>query len=215
MAFYNTILNLCKMPVHLLYRLRAVGVENIPETGCILASNHTSFVDVFLISVAARRQVRYMAKKELFKIPLLGSLIASLGAYPVNRGGADVSSIKRTIQLIENGDLIGIFPQGHRFGKTDPRTTPVKGGVGMIAYHAKACVVPAFVEKVGVFRVNTVQFGKPIPYDQLGFVNGGVKEYQSAAEKIFTRVCALQYGEDTVLLSGTNTDNVSETEVTP
>ncbi len=203
MAYYETMYKIFAGPIRFLYRLRAVGVENIPETGCILASNHTAFSDVLVISAAARRQVRYMAKKELFKIPLLAQLIASLGAYPVNRGGADVSSIKKTIKMLEGGDLIGIFPQGHRFGRTDPRTTPVKGGVGMIAYHTKACVVPAFVDsargKTSVLRKNTVYFGKPIPFDQLGFVNGGVKEYQSAAEKIFTAVCALKYGEGTVL----------------
>ncbi len=205
MAYYETMYKIFAGPIRLLYRLRAVGVENIPETGCILAANHTAFSDVLVLSAAARRQVRYMAKKELFKIPLLAQLITSLGAYPVNRGGADVTSIKRTIRMLQEGELIGIFPQGHRYGRRDPRTTPVKGGIGMIAYHTKACVVPAFVDsargKTGMFRVNTVYFGEPIPFEELGFVNGGVKEYQSAAERIFTGVCALKYGEDTVLVS--------------
>ncbi len=203
MAYYETMYKIFAGPIRALYRLRAVGVENIPETGCILASNHTAFSDVLVLSAAARRQVRYMAKKELFRIPLLAQLITSLGAYPVNRGGADVSSIKRTIRMLQDGELIGIFPQGHRFGRRDPRTTPVKGGIGMIAYHTKACVVPAFVDsargKTGMLRKNTVYFGKPIPFEELGFTNGGVREYQSAAEKIFTEVCALKYGEDTVL----------------
>ena len=201
MSFYKTMYKIFAAPVRWVYRLRSVGVENIPETGCILASNHTAFSDVLIISAAAKRQVRYMAKKELFKIPLLAQLITGLGAYPVNRGGADVGSIKRTIHMLEEeGELIGIFPQGHRHGRVDPRTTEVKGGIGMIAYHTKSDIIPAFVDskrgKTGMFRRNTVIFGKPIPYDALGFVNGGVKEYQSAAELIFRKVCALKYGEE-------------------
>ena len=199
MSFYRTIYKIFSAPVSWVYRLRVVGVENIPQNGCILASNHTAFSDVLILSAAARRQVRYMAKKELFKIPLLSQLITALGAYPVNRGGADVSSIKRTIHMLEEGELIGIFPQGHRYGGVDPRTTSVKGGVGMIAYHTHADVIPAYVDskrgKTGMFRRNTVIFGKPIPYSELGFVNGGVKEYQRAAEIVFQKVCALKYGE--------------------
>lgn len=200
MSFYKTMYKIFAAPVRWVYRLRSVGVENIPETGCILASNHTAFSDVLIISAAAKRQVRYMAKKELFKIPLLAQLITGLGAYPVNRGGADVGSIKRTIRMLEEGELIGIFPQGHRHGRVDPRTTEVKGGIGMIAYHTKSDVIPAFVDskrgKTGMFRRNTVIFGTPIPYADLGFVNGGVKEYQHAAEYIFKKVCALKYGEE-------------------
>lgn len=198
MSFYRTIYKIFSAPVRWAYRLRVVGEENIPKDGCILASNHTAFSDVLILSAAARRQVRYMAKKELFKIPLLSQLITALGAYPVNRGGADVSSIKRTIHMIEEGELIGIFPQGHRYGGVDPRTTSVKGGVGMIAYHTHASVLPAYVDskrrKTGMFRRNTVIFGKPIPYEELGFVNGGVKEYQHAADLVFQKVCELKYG---------------------
>jgi len=200
MSFYRTMYKIFAPVVRWAYRLQAVHAENLPDTGCILASNHTAFDDVLIISAAARRQVRYMAKKELFKIPLLAQLITGLGAYPVNRGGADVGSIKRTIRMLEEGELIGIFPQGHRHGRSDPRTTEVKGGIGMIAYHTKSDVIPVFLDsrrgKTGIFRRNTVIFGKPIPYDQLGFVNGGVKEYQHAAELIFKKVCALKYGEE-------------------
>ncbi len=211
MSFYRTIYKIFSAPVSWVYRLRVVGVENIPQNGCILASNHTAFSDVLILSAAARRQVRYMAKKELFKIPLLSQLITALGAYPVNRGGADVSSIKRTIHMLEEGELIGIFPQGHRYGGVDPRTTPVKGGVGMIAYHTHADVIPAYVDskrgKTGMFRRNTVIFGEPIPYSQLGFVNGGVKEYQHAAEIVFQKVCALKYGETAAVPTETTAED--------
>ncbi|MGN1410627.1 MAG: lysophospholipid acyltransferase family protein, partial [Eubacteriales bacterium] len=88
MSFYRWFYNTFEPFVSWIYRIERVGVENIPEDGAILASNHTSFSDVLVISAAAKRQVRYMAKKELFKTPLK-PLITALGAYPVDRSGAD------------------------------------------------------------------------------------------------------------------------------
>lgn len=199
MTFYQWIYKTFEPAVSALYRIEARGVENIPADGAIVASNHTAFSDVLVISAAARRQVRYMAKKELFRIPLLAPLIKALGAYPVNRGGPDVSSIKRTIELIEAGELIGIFPQGHRYGGQDPRTTEVKAGVGMIAYRTKAAVVPVFLDskrgKTGMFRKNIVTFGTPLRFEDLEFVKGGVPEYTRASQIIFSHICEIKYGK--------------------
>ena len=199
MTFYQWIYNTLGPAVSALYRIEAHGVENIPADGAIVASNHTSFADVLVISAAAKRQVRYMAKKELFKIPLLAPLIKALGAYPVNRGGPDVSSIKRTIELIEGGELIGIFPQGHRYGGQDPRTTEIKAGIGMITYRTKAPVVPVFLDgksgKTRMFRKNVITFGEPIRFEELEFVKGGMTEYTRASQIIFNRICEIKYGK--------------------
>lgn len=198
MTFYEWIYKIFEPAVSLVYRIEAVGVENIPDGGAILASNHTAFSDVLVISAAAKRQVRYMAKKELFKTPL-APLIKALGAYPVDRGGVDVGSIKKTISLIGHGELVGIFPQGHRQGRKDPRETEIKSGVGMIAYHTKACVIPVFLDnsrmKTGMFRKNRVTFGKCISYEELGYKSGGRVEYMNASRLIFDRICAIKYGK--------------------
>ena len=199
MTFYEWIYKIFEPAVSALYRIEAHGVENIPADGAIVAANHTSFADVLVISAAAKRQVRYMAKKELFKIPLLAPLIKALGAYPVNRGGPDVSSIKKTIELIESGELIGIFPQGHRYGGQDPRKTEIKAGVGMIAYRTKTPVVPVFLDskkgKTSMFRKNAVTFGEPIRFEELEFVKGGMTEYTRASQIIFNRICEIKYGK--------------------
>ncbi len=201
MSFYTWFYKTFEPFVSWAYRIEAKGSENIPEVGAILASNHTSFSDVLVISAAAKRQVRYMAKKELFKTPLC-PLIKALGAYPVDRGGADVKSIKTTISLIEDGELVGIFPQGHRHGGEDPRETEIKAGVGFIAYHTKASIVPVFLEndkmKTRMFKKNTVTFGKPITFDELGFTKGGRDEYMNASKTIFRHICAIKYGEDNI-----------------
>ena len=201
MSFYERFYQIFAPWVRRVYRIEAHGTENIPEGGAILASNHTAFSDVLVISAASRRQVRYMAKKELFRTPL-APLIKALGAYPVDRGGADVTSIRRTLSLIREGEIIGIFPQGHRRGGIDPRTTEVRPGVGMIAYHTAAPVVPVFLYnkrmKTGVFRKNIVTFGKPVSFEELLYDRGGREEYLRASRIIFDRVCAIHYGENTL-----------------
>ncbi|MBQ8370142.1 MAG: 1-acyl-sn-glycerol-3-phosphate acyltransferase [Clostridia bacterium] len=198
MTFYEGIYKVFRPIVAAVYRIHPVGTENIPRGGCILASNHTGFADVLVISAASDRQVRYMAKKELFKIPLLAPLIKALGAYPVDRGGGDVGSIKKTIALVEEGELVGIFPQGHRHSGVDPRGTEIKHGVGMVAYHTKACVLPVFIDNkkmhTAMFRKNTVTFGKPISFEELAFTEGGKKEYMNASRIIFDKVCEIKYG---------------------
>ena len=197
MKLYEWAMKYLRKPVMALYRIKVVGEENIPEGGCIVSANHTAFSDVLVVTAALGRQVKYMAKAELFKTPLK-PLITALGAFPVERGGADVGSIKKAIALLDAGEFISIFPQGHRHGRKDPRFTEIKSGVGMIAYRAKASVVPVFIDnkrmKVGILRRNTVIIGKPISFEELGFENGGNIEYMNAAKTVFRRVCELKYG---------------------
>lgn len=201
MSFYQTMYKLFARPVRAIWKVTSEGSENIPEEGAIVVANHTAMMDVLVLEVSCPRQIRFMAKKEIFKIPLLSSLIRALGAYPVDRGGADVKSLKLTFSMIKNGDLIGIFPQGTRVPYTDPRESEIKGGIGMIAYHAKATIVPAFIDtekgKTTAFHKNHVIYGKPIPFEELGFEGGGRSEYQRVANLIFDKVCELKYGAKT------------------
>ena len=183
--------------MRLFYRITAVGLENIPEGGALIASNHTAFSDVFVISAASKRQVRYMAKSDLFRSPLR-PLLKALGAFPIDRSGSDVSGIKKAVTLLKNEKLVGIFPQGHRHGHKDQRYTEVKPGIGMIVYHTGVPVVPVFLDNAGlktrIFKKNTVIFGKPIYPEELGLGNGGRTEYLNASKYIFRRVCELKYG---------------------
>ena len=199
MTFYDRIIRAFAGIIRLLYRVEIVGEEHIPEEGqaYLLCANHTAAADPVILVAALKRKVVFFAKAELFRIPLIGRLIRALDAIPVRRGAGDVGAIRSVLSSLEQRRLVGIFPQGHRYGKKDPRTTEIKPGVGMIAYHTKAPVVPVFVSnkrmKTGIFRKNTVTFGKPLTFDELGFKNGGSAEYSNAARIIFDRVCALYY----------------------
>ncbi len=197
--FYRKIYNAFANRLRRFLKITVIGAENEPkEGGYILCANHTSNLDVIVIGAAMSRQVRYMTKKELFKIPLLGSLITAFGAYPVDRRQGDVSSIKKTISLVKDGEVVGIFPQGHRYKKVNPRETEVKSGVGMLAYRSKATVVPVFIRTpknyVTMFCKKEVIIGKAIPFEELGFENGGQDEYSSVTRMIFDKLCDIGEG---------------------
>ena len=172
------------------------GKENIPkEGGYIISSNHIAVRDVLLIGATCPRQIKFVAKKELFSIPILRSVIKALGAVKIDRGGNDVGALRKSVELVECGDMISIFPQGHRYPAVDPSTTPIKNGVGMVAYRAKCDVIPVFIKtkgnKYGVFKKTEIFYGKPISYAELGFKNGGNDEYKAASEKIFDEILKL------------------------
>ena len=97
------------------WRAKITGKEHIPPTGpFVLAPVHRSFIDFALTSSITRRRMRYMGKDSLWKIGLFGKLLSGLGAYPVHRGGADREALKRTVEVLEGGEPVVIFPEGTR-----------------------------------------------------------------------------------------------------
>ena len=126
------------------FGLRVRGVENIPSSGpALIVSNHQSILDPPLIGGAARRQIYFLAKAELFRIPVFGSLIRALHARPVRREGPDPAALRTAAQLLEEGKALLVFPEGTR--SLDGRIGEGKPGVGMLAVTSGAPVVPAYV----------------------------------------------------------------------
>lgn len=197
MDAYKLVYKLLVHPVRAFFRITVTGEENLPHDGkgYILTSNHTSLLDALIIEASVDRQVKFMAKKEVFSVPVIGRVVRACGAFPVNRGGADVESIKTTVRLLEGGDTVGIFPQGTRHPGEDPRKTEVRHGVGLIAYRAKCGMIPVYIKtkknKVAFFRKTEFIIGKPLSYEDLGFTDGGIAQYRNAANLVFDRICAL------------------------
>ena len=129
-------------------------------------------------------------------MPLLAPLIRALGAYAVDRGTGAVAAIKKTLTLLDEGEVVAMFPQGTRYRGVDPAETTVKPGIGMLVYRSKADVQPVFVRVKGyryrLFRKKEVIIGKPIRYAEFGFTTGGKEEYARAAELVFDRILALR-----------------------
>jgi 1-acyl-sn-glycerol-3-phosphate acyltransferase len=96
-----------------LYGVELIGVEQIPATGpAILVANHESLFDPWILALATPRPIRYMAKSELWRYRTIGTVMESFGAFPVERGAGDAAAMSRAAQLLEQGQLLGLFPQG-------------------------------------------------------------------------------------------------------
>lgn len=178
-------------------RIRTYNVEKAQNEGAlIVCANHTAMLDVVSLGVAYKRQLRFLAKKEVLKVPLLGALFAAMGAYGVDRGKGDVGAIKKTLSILEQGECVAMFPQGTRCRGVDPAETEVKNGVGMMIYRSKADVQPVFIRVKGYkYRFGQkkeVIVGDVIRYAEFGFENGGQEEYARAARMVFDRILALR-----------------------
>lgn len=131
----------------LLFRARVHKLHNVPDKGgAILVSNHQSFMDPVFATMALHREGNYMARDSLFVNPIFGRLIASLNAYPVKRGAADIGAIKESLRRLKHGSVIVLFPEGTR--TEDGRINPMLPGVGAIALKARVPIVPTLIDGV-------------------------------------------------------------------
>lgn len=175
----------------ILFRVEAIGIENIPTEGAvILASNHISLLDPPAVGVLIKRQVRFMAKEELFKIPVLGMLIRSFGAYPVKRGGVSIDAIKSSINLLKTGEIMGVFPEGTRNKGDD--SAGAKKGTAMIALRSKATVIPcAIVGNYKLFRRTTIIYGKPVDIQNVTATEE-IDQYEAVTNEIMKQIHLLK-----------------------
>ncbi len=177
-------------------RVKVKGIENIPDSGgYLICSNHIAARDPVVIAACAPRQISFVAKKELFYVPIIGRIIKALGAIKLDRGGNDVGAIKKSVELAKTGSLVCIFPQGHRYPGVTPEISQAKSGAGLLAYHSKCGCIPVCIKtkknKYSLFSRPTVIFGKPIPYSELGLCEGGSDEYRAATKIIFEEILKL------------------------
>ena len=183
--------------VGFLFNYKVIGAEKERDEGrYIVCANHVSATDAIALCYAFRKnQVCFMAKKELFKIPLLAQLIKVLGAFPIDRGGSDVGAIKKAVNIVKDGKCLGIFPQGHRYPGEDPRTTKTKNGMALIATRAEADIVPCYIwrknNKFRLFGRTYIIVGDPIAYETLGYDPEGSGEYARITEIVFDRICTM------------------------
>lgn len=120
------------------------GRENIPRTGgLIVASNHISFFDPPLVGIAAVRELHFLAKEELFRPPVFGSLIRAYNAIPIRRGVADLSGLSKAMDVLRGGKALIMFPEGSRM--RDGELHPARPGVGMLAVGTDAQIVPCYI----------------------------------------------------------------------
>lgn len=197
---YRVIYAILSGIVGFVFNIKVINKNNEPDdSGCIVCANHSSGSDPVALCYSFRKnQVFFMAKKELFKIPLFAQLIRVLGAFPVDRSISDVSAVKKAVSLVKDKHSLGIFPQGHRFKGENPRGTKTKNGMALIATRTEADIIPCYIwrknNRSRIFRRTYVIIGERIPFESLEYNPDANGEYARITDIVFDKICKL--GED-------------------
>jgi 1-acyl-sn-glycerol-3-phosphate acyltransferase len=196
------ILKPCVLAVmRLLWRVDARGREHVPRSGAVLlVANHSSVADPPLVGAVCPRPVSFLAKAELFEIPLLGGLIRRLNAHPVRREGADLGAMRTALRVLERGGTLLVFPEGTRGPEGVLR--PGKPGAGMLAVLSGARVVPVYVSGSGRAWPRgqrlprpgkiTVAFGPPVRFAGADDTRDKKESYEAASQAMMAAIARLK-----------------------
>ncbi|MCG0276080.1 MAG: 1-acyl-sn-glycerol-3-phosphate acyltransferase [Thermosediminibacteraceae bacterium] len=190
--FYNLAKIICSLLIKILFKIHVEGLENFPDKGAVIVySNHKSWWDPIIVGCVLKRPIFFMAKIELFKIPVLSFILKKLNAFPVNRGAPDRKAIKRAIEVLNAKKVLGIFPEGTR--SRDGSLKEPEPGIALLASKIKDVVlVPVAIK--GEYRLLSpiiVRIGKPfqLTFDENEKLNS--KELAKISKVIFEEVSKL------------------------
>ena len=196
--FYNFIKNAVKIYICTKYKIEVIGKENIPaESGFMMASNHAYGFDPFLLSLGTNRMLRFLAKAELSDNFFFGWFFKALGIVSVERGKGSKDVMQSCSDIISEGGILAIFPEGTRlrgtgFGKP-------KSGMSVIAKLAKADILPCCIiapQNVKWGDSIKVIFGKIIPYDELNIDVDSPRTLKAATRTVWSEILKLAGAED-------------------
>ena len=193
--------------INIVLRVEVINPEKEPDNGVLVCPNHISNLDPIIIVTSFKNAVSFMAKKELFKVPVVRSVIKMFGAFPVDRGSVDLSAMKKAIALLEKKNTVGMFPQGTRHKGKELRKTVVKRGAGMIVTRSMCDILPVAIitkdNKCRLFSKKYIVIGDVIKYESLNSNDKSKEEFERISGIIFDKICDL-YDEYSYLVSGKN-----------
>lgn len=162
----ETVRHILKFLYRVVYRVKVQGSDNIPNEGSfILCGNHVSFIKVPVIVLFTKRKVNFIAKAELFKNPILAWLGGLFDVIPVKRGKQDVDSMKKSLKVLNSGEVLGLFPEGTTHGLQ--KKVKVKNGASYMALRTGKPVVPVGIKVTkGPFPKIILNYGKPLDYSK-------------------------------------------------
>ncbi|MDO4562826.1 MAG: lysophospholipid acyltransferase family protein [Clostridia bacterium] len=189
--FYSFAVGLLRVFLVLFSFIRVYGRENMPkEGGAFVCSNHISNFDPVAVGVAVPRRLTFMAKSELFEIPLFGRLINALGAFPIHRHKGDAAAIKATLKIAKAGGATLIFPEGKRVKRGE--RIAVRPSLIRLAIQAKVPIVPVATNgKYFPFTGLKVYIGKPIYYDKYYVNLPSPEEMQYLADELMDKIYSM------------------------
>jgi 1-acyl-sn-glycerol-3-phosphate acyltransferase len=193
------------------FRWRVYNPERVPVSGpVILAANHASYIDPPLVGAGLHRSINYLARKSLFRFPIMGQVLHSWSAVPVDRDGGGAAGLKAILDRLHAGGGIILFPEGTR--SCDGKLQPARSGVGLTVIKSDAPVVP--VRVFGTFEAYgrhmrfprpcpiAVKYGRPMDFTNLRAEaktcsKARLKEiYQEVADEIMAAIAKLEPHEE-------------------
>lgn len=170
-----------------IWRMRVVGRENVPRAESVLfASNHASWADPPIVGCTSPRTIHFMAKQELFDVPLFGWLIRQVNAFPLRRADRDVGAFRTAQKILNAGGALIIFPEGTR--QRTGALGKAKAGVGMLSSKTGSAVVPVYIHNSHRLRSLArlgVSFGSPV-------YPGTETDYQAFSNRIMAAIASLK-----------------------
>lgn len=153
--------------LHSMYKVEVIGAERFPkDEGVLLCSNHISNLDPPLVGIGCPRTIHFMAKAELFEVPVLKSILPMIKAFPIKRGMSDKQALRTGLALLKEKKVLGLFPEGTR--SKDGKVGKGLAGAGFFALRSDAKIVPcAIVGNYKPFKKIKVIYGDPIDFEQL------------------------------------------------
>ncbi|WP_338451778.1 lysophospholipid acyltransferase family protein [Niallia oryzisoli] len=158
--------SICNFILFPIYQFKVIGKENVPKDGgVLLCCNHIHNFDPEVIGITSPRPIHFMAKEELFSVPVLGKILPHINAFPVKRGFSDRGALRKGLEVLNDGKVLGLFPEGTR-SKTGELGKGL-AGAGFFALRSNAHIVPcAIIGPYKPFKRLKVVYGKPIPMDE-------------------------------------------------
>lgn len=150
-----------------LYRVEVIGKDNIPkEGGVLICANHIDNLDPPIVGITCPRPIHFMAKEELFKVPILGTILNNVQAFPVKRGASDREALRKGLKVLKEKEVLGLFPEGTR--SKNGKLGKGLAGAGFFALRSSAYVIPcAIIGPYKIFGKIKVIYGQAIAMDFL------------------------------------------------
>lgn len=192
MTLYKFLRGLLNIIFRIIFRININGEYNIPKEGNLLiCANHINLLDPIVLALTTKRQIFFMAKKELFENKIFKWILLKVGAFPVDRDGSDVSAIKTALRVLKNDDILGIFPEGTRVDEFN--LDNAKPGIAMLALKGKSKVLPVYLDAdYKLFGKIVVNIGEILDYSDKYGVKLSSEEYKEISEDILSTIYSLK-----------------------
>lgn len=191
MTLYSFLRGIINIFLRIVFRINIEGKENIPNNdSLVICANHISFFDPLVLALTTKRQIYFMAKKELFEKKFLNNFLTKLGAFPIDRDSSDVAAVKNSLRILKDGKILGIFPEGTRV--KEYKKENAKPGISMIALRGKSKILPVYIDaNYKIFGRVNICIGEVMDYSQLYGKKLSHEEYKEISEDILYNIYSL------------------------